>query len=438
MSRKLCKAARLILLLASSPALAGNGPSLAGDCDRNGNVALSELILGVNVALDLRPIGQCSALDGNGDGAATVDELLAAVAASFGEVSPTPTETATATRTTTATSSPTPSPTLSPTPAVITLSGVCTRGLGRCPAGTTMRILRCPSPEGRACASDDASLVAVTTTGEEGVYRTTVPGEDVSGRALLIEADVAPQSTWRMMTFGALIVGRGAGTGGDLVTDIGPDTEAGYRLLSESGIDTFPPDEAESVFGTVSSETAQLPATLEELGIENPIEVAASYTGQAEANVAVRELLGMPTDTFLSVELTSEDGCVETGQTDRIPQSGFNPFVVVFSESKEGRLDDVPLDEIDEFFVIGQRRNDGSFRLLGRSNAYRSREAGPFRGELQVSSLNGTGTLNLEIQLHIKRPDVGAVPTPSLGGDGCTDQGPQRTCAKCTVPLRLE
>ena len=101
-------------------------------------------------------------------------------------------------------------------------------------------------------------------------------------------------------------------------------------------------------------------------------------------------------------------------------------------------LDDVALEEIDEFFVIGQRRNDGGFRLFARSSAYRRRVAGPFRGELQVGSFNGTGTLNLEIQLHIKRTDVGPVPTPSLDGDGCVDQGPERTCAKCTVPLRLE
>jgi hypothetical protein len=300
-----------------------------------------------------------------------------------------------------------------------------------------MRIMRCPSEEGRPCASEVADTIAETTTGADGRYEITLDGEQVSGRALLIEADVAPLTTWHMMTFGA-ILGGGGGAGGPLVTDIGPDTEAAFRLLSESGIEDFLPGDAEAVFGTVSGETAGLPPTLEDLGIENAVEVATAYTGQAEANVAVRELLGMPTDTFLSVQFTSKDGCVETGQTERINQDGFEPFLFVFTDSKEGRLDDVPLEEIDEFFVIGQRRNDGSFRLFARSNGYRRTVTGPFRGQLVVGSFNGAGTLNLEIQLHIKRTDVGPVPTPSLNGDGCIDQGPERTCAKCTVPLQLQ
>jgi hypothetical protein len=299
-----------------------------------------------------------------------------------------------------------------------------------------MRIMRCPGPQGQPCSNDDADPIGETTTDAGGTYEITLGSEEVAGRALVIEADVAPQATWRMMTFGALVIGGGAGA--SLAVDVGPDTEAAFRLLSEAGIEGFEPGDAESVFDTVIGETAGLPPTLDDLGIENAVEVATAYTGQAEANVAVRELLGMPTDTFLSVEFTSKDGCVETGQTERIDQDGFEPFLFVFTDSKAGRLDDVPLAQVDEFFVIGQRRNDGSFRLFARSSAYRRTVTGPFRGELLVGAFNGTGTLNLEIQLHVKRTDAGAVPTPSLDGDGCVDQGPERTCAKCTVPLRLE
>jgi hypothetical protein len=298
--------------------------------------------------------------------------------------------------------------------------------------------MRCPNPQGQPCSNDDADLVAQTTTDADGRYETTLQNEQVAGRALVIEADVALQNTWRMMTFGALIGGGGgAGAGGSLTVDVGPDTEAAFRLLSEAGIESFAPGDAEAVFDTVSGQTAGLPPTLEKLGIQNAVEVVTAYTGQAEANVPVRKLLGMPTDTFLSVQFTSKDGCVETGQTERIDQDGFEPFLFVFTDSKEGRLDDVPLAEIDEYFVIGQRRNDGSFRLFARSTAYRRTVTGPFRGELQVGSFNGTGSLNLEIQLHVKRTDVAPVPTPSLDGDGCVDQGPERTCSKCTVPLRL-
>lgn len=53
--------------------------SCAGDCDRNEEVTVDELVTGVNIALDALPIDRCRALDLSGDDQVTVDELLVAV-----------------------------------------------------------------------------------------------------------------------------------------------------------------------------------------------------------------------------------------------------------------------------------------------------------------------------------------------------------------------
>jgi hypothetical protein len=50
-----------------------------GDCDRSGDVTIDELLLGVNIALDLREVRECATFDRNQDGAVTIDEILVAV-----------------------------------------------------------------------------------------------------------------------------------------------------------------------------------------------------------------------------------------------------------------------------------------------------------------------------------------------------------------------
>lgn len=54
-------------------------PLCVGDCDGNGTVIISELITGVNIALDRADIAVCRAFDANGDGRVTINELIAAV-----------------------------------------------------------------------------------------------------------------------------------------------------------------------------------------------------------------------------------------------------------------------------------------------------------------------------------------------------------------------
>jgi subtilisin-like proprotein convertase family protein len=50
-----------------------------GDCDDDGEVSISELIRGVNIALELASLDQCPAFDRNGNGAVEISELIAAV-----------------------------------------------------------------------------------------------------------------------------------------------------------------------------------------------------------------------------------------------------------------------------------------------------------------------------------------------------------------------
>lgn len=54
-----------------------------GDCDDNRNVAVSELVTGVNIALGRAGIEICSVFDTSGDGIVAVNELVAAVASAL-------------------------------------------------------------------------------------------------------------------------------------------------------------------------------------------------------------------------------------------------------------------------------------------------------------------------------------------------------------------
>jgi hypothetical protein len=54
-------------------------PPCRGDCNRDGTVVISELVLGVNIALGRNGVGACTAIDVNGDDRVSVDELIVAV-----------------------------------------------------------------------------------------------------------------------------------------------------------------------------------------------------------------------------------------------------------------------------------------------------------------------------------------------------------------------
>lgn len=60
------------------------GPVRLGDCNRNGLVAIDELVRGVNIALGRAPVSECTPFDRVADGRVTVDELVRGVRNALG------------------------------------------------------------------------------------------------------------------------------------------------------------------------------------------------------------------------------------------------------------------------------------------------------------------------------------------------------------------
>src|SRR6185295_19966287 len=50
-----------------------------GDCNLDGQVTVDEIVTAVNIALGMRPVGDCLAADSSGDGQVTVDEIVTTV-----------------------------------------------------------------------------------------------------------------------------------------------------------------------------------------------------------------------------------------------------------------------------------------------------------------------------------------------------------------------
>lgn len=93
----------------------------AGDCNRDGEVTVDEIVLAVNSALGVAGARACAMADQNADGEVTIDEIVAAVQAALGScpaVSPTggsPSRSATPVHTATASATASPTPTAPPT-----------------------------------------------------------------------------------------------------------------------------------------------------------------------------------------------------------------------------------------------------------------------------------------------------------------------------------
>jgi len=55
------------------------GAPCTGDCNGDGQVAVNELIVMVNISLEQQPVSTCPIADKNGDGAVTITEIITAV-----------------------------------------------------------------------------------------------------------------------------------------------------------------------------------------------------------------------------------------------------------------------------------------------------------------------------------------------------------------------
>src|SRR5215470_5555367 len=67
-------AAPALVLFSSAPSYA-----CAGDCNGDGRVTIDELLIGVRIGLDQRPLSDCPAFDANMDGMVSINELIAGV-----------------------------------------------------------------------------------------------------------------------------------------------------------------------------------------------------------------------------------------------------------------------------------------------------------------------------------------------------------------------
>jgi hypothetical protein len=79
---KLCSfalCATLVLTNAIVTAAPAAAQICAGDCNGDRSVGVDEIVLGVRIALGDAPIGDCAAMDGDRDGAVSVNELVAAI-----------------------------------------------------------------------------------------------------------------------------------------------------------------------------------------------------------------------------------------------------------------------------------------------------------------------------------------------------------------------
>jgi hypothetical protein len=87
---------------------AAQSETCVGDCGSDGVVSITEIMVGVDIAMNIFPMGNCPAFDPSGEGTVTVDELIAGVNNALQGCPPRPTPTKTP-------GPPTPTPTRTPT-----------------------------------------------------------------------------------------------------------------------------------------------------------------------------------------------------------------------------------------------------------------------------------------------------------------------------------
>ncbi len=161
----------LTLFMCCVPTVAFAAATLcAGDCDGDGIVRIDELIRGVDVGLARLPVGVCDAVDGDDDGRAGIDELVAAVGAALGGC-PTPTPTSTREATVTATMSPT---------ATATDTATQTATASSTPSATETVAESSPTPEPTPSVSPMATD-ALTPTRTGTATRSATPSRTRTG-----------------------------------------------------------------------------------------------------------------------------------------------------------------------------------------------------------------------------------------------------------------
>jgi hypothetical protein len=216
----------IVLCAVLTTARAGQG-QCTGDCNGDGEVTINELLTGVNIALGESPLLRCGVFDANGDGEVTVNELLQAVNDALNAQA-------------------------------LRAAGAClqpgqTESLVSCADRTPVRVFLCM--DSTRCLRDASQLQMLSAGSVQGgafsltsCTRAHLP--------LVFEAEPAPGTTYRIISFGLAGTGRAghAAAADNLV--LSPVSEAAVRLLADNGLQNFNAQGAEAVIAAVQQANA--------------------------------------------------------------------------------------------------------------------------------------------------------------------------------------
>ncbi len=233
-----------------------------GDCNGDGQVAVNELVTGVNIALGRR-IETCRAFDADESGQVTIDELTSAVSNAI-DGCPT-----------------------------VCITGSCARpgrgprGLVPCDTGTLVRAYRCD--DRATCLSALSPALASTAVQAQGEWGMLVQAADASD--LIYRASIDGATLFRALGFGP-IGGRGSlVAGGTRDVRISPISEAAVRLLDLNGLERFSEAGIAALLEAVDAATSTLDFSVLEASGYSPADAADLATLTAVSDPAVTDAL---------------------------------------------------------------------------------------------------------------------------------------------------
>lgn len=234
-----------------------------GDCNGDGQVAVNDLVTGVNIALGRLPIDTCRAFDADGSDQVTIDELTIAVGNAI-DGCPT-----------------------------VCVTGGCARpgrgprGLVPCDVGTPVRAYHCD--DRATCLSALLPALASTTVQAQGQWEMLVQPADLDD--LIFKATIDRATTYSAWGFGMI------GGGGRLVAGatpevrISPASEAGVRLLNLNGLERFSDAGIAALLEAVDAATSTLDFSVLEASGYSPADAANLATLTAVGDPAVIDAL---------------------------------------------------------------------------------------------------------------------------------------------------
>ncbi len=240
----------------------------------------------------------------------------------------TPTSTATPVPTLTRTVTPTYTSTPTPLPGA-QVGGVCRRpgsdGLVACNPGTAVRAYRCDNRLSCVDSSSGRTKLGEAQVGAQGRFAMALNPALAPRNVLILEADVAAATVYRIASAGPAASGAGAaaglgGTAGAMdEVELDPTAEAGTRIVSEAGLRNLPEEGL-----------AEIDVAVEEANAE---ETFAGLTPAAAADLAEQNARANGGVTFAVQQNRSGRLCENT-----VWSASRSPFLVVRSVIVGGDL----------------------------------------------------------------------------------------------------